>query len=104
MLFRYPQTLRWRQLLPPLFVASLFGLILLTTINAWFGLLLFLQICLYGFVLLIAGIQVSWQKKDFSLLISIPLAISTMHLTWGTGVLLSLLTKTIKEGLNRHAS
>jgi succinoglycan biosynthesis protein ExoA len=104
MLYRYPQTLRWRQLLPPLFVASVVGLILLTLLNAWFGLLLILQMCLYGFLLLITGIQVSWQKKDFSLLISIPLAISAMHLTWGTGVLLSLLTKTIKEGLNRHAS
>jgi len=104
MLYRYPQTLRWRQLLPPLFVVSLVGLILLTLLNAWFGLILILQICLYGLLLLVTGIQVSWQKKDFSLLISIPLAISAMHLTWGTGVLWSLLTKIIKEGLNRHAS
>jgi glycosyltransferase involved in cell wall biosynthesis len=104
MLYRYPQTIRWRQLLPPLFVASFVGLMLLTVLNACFELLLILQICLYGFILLISGIQVSWQKKDFSFLISIPMAISAMHLTWGTGVLWSLLTEIIKKGLNRHAS
>jgi succinoglycan biosynthesis protein ExoA len=104
MLYRYPNTLRWRQLLPPLFVACFISLFLLTALNGWFGLLLILQISLYGFVLFLVGINVSWKKKDFALLISMPLAISAMHLTWGSSILWSLLTLSINKGLKSHAS
>jgi len=98
MLYRYPNTLRWRQILPPLYVAGLVVMLILTLFIKWLGLLLILQIGLYSLALLIVGIQVSWRKKDFPLLFSTPLAIAAMHLTWGSGLLWSLLTSFIKKG------
>lgn len=103
MLLRYPDTLRWRQILPPLFVACLIAISMLTIINKWFGLLLSIQIGLYVLALLVVGIQVSWIKKDILLIISTPLAIASMHLTWGCGVLWSLLTSLINKGFKQHA-
>ena len=97
MLYRYPKTIRWRQLLPPIFVSNLIGLSLLTVLNNWFGLLLMLEMILYGFITILAGIQVSRKKRDFLISFSVPLAIGVMHLTWGAGVLWSLLTLTIKK-------
>jgi succinoglycan biosynthesis protein ExoA len=92
MLLRYPGSLRWRQLLPPLFVASLIILTILAPLNRWFGWMLVLQICFYAFVLLAVSLVISWKKKDHSLILSTPLAMAAMHLTWGSGVLWSLFT------------
>lgn len=103
MLLRYPKTLRWRQTLPPLLVISLLTLAVLSIFIRWFGLLLIVEISLYALALLAGGIHVSWKKKDLPLLLSTPLAIAVMHLTWGTGVLWSLITSLLRKGLNRHA-
>ncbi len=92
MLRRYPKTLRWRQLLPPVFVAALVILLNLAPwleIARWF---LLLQIGAYSLVLLAAGIHGSIIKKDSSLVIGLPLAISTMHLSWGTSLLWGLIS------------
>lgn len=97
MLLRYPETLRWRQILPPLFVASLIAISVFAIFNSWFRMLWFLQVGLYALSLLVVGIQVSWLKKDFLLVISMPLAIASMHLTWGFGVLWSILTSFTKK-------
>jgi succinoglycan biosynthesis protein ExoA len=93
MLRRYPETLRWRQALPPLFVLSLlvFGVLSFWFLLArWF---LILECLLYCLVLLAVGIQVSMKKKDPALIIGIPLAIAVMHLTWGSAFLWSLIFK-----------
>jgi len=103
MLLRYPETLRWRQILPPLFVVSLTATSILTIINKWFGLFWLIQIGLYVLALLVVGIQVSWKKKDILLIISTPLAIASMHLTWGCGVIWSLLKSFINKGFKLHA-
>ena len=104
MLLRYPKTLRWRQILPPVFVASLFVVSIFAIFNSWFKWLWLLQVGLYILALLIVGIRVSWSKKDLLLMISMPLAIASMHLTWGTGVLWSLSTSFFKKGSKTHAS
>jgi len=91
MLHRYPETVRLRQALPPLFIL---GLAVLALLAIFFRIALwgFLAvICIYILVLILTGIQLALKKKDLSFLIGIPLAIVTMHFTWGAGFLWSIL-------------
>jgi glycosyltransferase involved in cell wall biosynthesis len=92
MLRRYPHTLRWRQL-SALLVLSLISLAILSVFFSFARWLLAAEILIYGGALLFAGLQVSIKDQDFGLLVGVPLAIATMHLTWGTAFLWSLLQK-----------
>ena len=91
MLRRYPETLRWRQALPPAFVA---GLLLLALLSPFWNIALWALISvigLYIFVLCLAGLQLAIRKKDILLLPGVPVAIATMHFTWGTAFLWGLI-------------
>jgi cellulose synthase/poly-beta-1,6-N-acetylglucosamine synthase-like glycosyltransferase len=96
MLRRYPDTLRWRQGLPPLFVASLILLLLLFwwRLAAW---LLMLELTVYLTVLFIAGALSSLRKRKIYLLVGLPLSIITMHLAWGGGFLWSMCMSTFEK-------
>jgi succinoglycan biosynthesis protein ExoA len=99
MLRRYPGTLRWRQSLPPLFVASLLGLALLS----WWplaGWLLALELGLYVTVLLLAGLVSAIRMRKIYLVPGLPLSIATMHLAWGGGFLWSLISSTLEHPKN----
>jgi glycosyltransferase involved in cell wall biosynthesis len=99
MLRRYPDTLRWRQSLPPLFVASLIVLALL----AWWspaGWLLALELGLYVTVLLIAGVFSAFHYRKIYLFIGLPLSIATMHLAWGAAFLWSMILSTLDRPKN----
>lgn len=92
MLVRYPATLRWRQALPPLFVVLF---IILGLLSMWFGLarfILALQISLYFLVLVLAALISSMRKQNPTLILGLPLAIATMHFSWGSGFLWSMST------------
>jgi succinoglycan biosynthesis protein ExoA len=89
MLKRYPHTLRWRQALPPLFVLSLFFLIVLSLFNGFALFLLVAQLFIYFFTLGLAGLKLTFEKNTGSLLFGLPLSISTMHVAWGAGFLWS---------------
>jgi succinoglycan biosynthesis protein ExoA len=91
MVRRYPDTLRWRQFLPPAFVLSLFGLGLLGFIWNGFWILFWVDVGVYWLALIIAGIQASLEKKKSFLIYGLPLAISSMHICWGTGFLWSMI-------------
>ncbi|NQS92154.1 MAG: glycosyltransferase family 2 protein [Chloroflexi bacterium] len=91
MLVRYPDTIRWRQL-AGLFVLSWLSLGLL---SIWFNLarwLLLIEAVIYGSALLIAGFMAAVSEKKPYLVLGLPLAIATMHFSWGSGFLWSLLT------------
>jgi succinoglycan biosynthesis protein ExoA len=92
MLRRYPTTLRWRQALPPIFVLSL---VVLFFFSIWFWpvrWLLGVEILFYLTALLFGTAKTALhQKKDARLLVGIPAAIATMHLSWGAGFLWSIL-------------
>lgn len=93
MLRRYPKTLRWRQALPPLFVA---GLVVGGLVSIWLLPVRWLftaVVVSYALTLFAAGIQVALRSRRFSALIGVPLAICTMHLSWGGAFLWSLLRK-----------
>lgn len=91
MLRRYPGTIRLRQALPPLFIMSLFLLFLLTPFFKLAGWLLAAVLGVYVLILLLAGWQLGIQNKRFTFLLGVPLAIATMHFTWGAGFLWSIL-------------
>ena len=91
MLRRYPGTLRWRQALPPLFVLSLGGLFVLSLWVKSAQYLLAVQILLYLAALAIAGLKAAYEKRRLHLLIGLPLAIATMHISWGAAFLWSML-------------
>ena len=87
MLKRYPETLRWRQALPPAF---LLGLVVTLLVGFFWkpSLVLFAAILgLYLLVLLAVGVHMAIKKSDILMVIGIPLAIITMHFSWGAGFL-----------------
>jgi hypothetical protein len=55
--------------------------------------LLLLEVTLYAFVLLSAGARLANMRRDFSLLLGVPLAIGTMHICWGSAFLWSLVKR-----------
>lgn len=90
MLRKYPGTIRWRQALPPLFVSSLFILMIL---SIWFPLarwIFVLELASYALILLSIGFQSGIKHHDLYLIIGVPLAIATMHFSWGSAFLWSL--------------
>jgi succinoglycan biosynthesis protein ExoA len=92
MLRQYPKTLRWRQLLPPLFVTTLLILLMLAPWWAIAPWLLLFQLGLYTLAVFVAGLHSAITKKDPLLVIGLPLAIATMHLTWGAALLWGLIS------------
>lgn len=93
MLRRYPKSLRWRQIMPPLFVVALISLGFLSFgwyLARW---LLAIIVLLYTIVICFVGIQMSINHKDISLVVGVPLAIATIHLSWGTALLWGLVAK-----------
>jgi len=93
MIKKYPNTLRWRQLLPPTFVLSIFVLFLVGIFVPLPWILLAIEIGVYLLVLLLAGIIGSFQKKYIGFALGLPVAIITKHVSWGTAFLVSLFQK-----------
>jgi glycosyltransferase involved in cell wall biosynthesis len=93
MLRRYPGTIRWRQALPPLFVLSLPLLLLLAIWWPFAAWIFVLESTIYVTVLLLAGFQKAWDRRDPTLIAGIPLAIATMHFAWGSAFLWSLIIR-----------
>jgi succinoglycan biosynthesis protein ExoA len=93
MLRRYPGSLRLRQALPPLFVLSLIGLLILALFWLMARYLLLFEVMVYLLALLAGGLPIAMRKKDPVLAAGIPGAIALMHLSWGTGFWMSLLRK-----------
>jgi glycosyltransferase involved in cell wall biosynthesis len=92
MLRRYINTLRWRQALPPLFVLSLITLMVGSFFVPVVGLVLAGELFLYFLALVMAGLQVGLRDRNLYLLIGLPMAISVMHISWGSGFLWSILS------------
>jgi glycosyltransferase involved in cell wall biosynthesis len=90
MLVDFPGSLRWRQVLPPLFVLTTIGLGLAGAFWSPARALLGVQWALYGAVLLSAGLIRAFQAKSPGMILGLPLAITTMHSGWGAGFLVSL--------------
>ena len=91
MLIRYPETLRWRQ------IAGFFVLswIILGLLSIWFPIarwFLAAEAVIYSSALIIAGAASISADKPLLVGIGVPLAIATMHFSWGSGFLYSLIS------------
>jgi glycosyltransferase involved in cell wall biosynthesis len=91
MLRRYPGTLRWRQGLPPVFVASI---IILGVLSFWppARLALTVELLVYLVVLFLAGLGRVFRRGGFHTIFSLPLAFVVMHFSWGGGFLWSMIS------------
>ncbi|WKZ47665.1 MAG: glycosyltransferase family 2 protein [Anaerolineales bacterium] len=92
MLRRYPNTLRWRQALPPLFVLSLVGLAVGSIFFPFVKYFLLFELLVYFFICFLAGIHARLRLRKQFLSLGVPLAIPVMHLSWGSGLLWSMFT------------
>ena len=98
MVRNYPDTIRLRQLLPFLLVLFFccFGFLSFWfQFTRWF---LMIGALIYSFTLFIASLDLSTKHRKPFRLLGVPLALVTMHFSWGTGFLWSLL-KTIFRGI-----
>ena len=99
MLRRYPDTLRWRQALPPLFVLSLLGLTVFSIIVPFVWFMLAGEVLLYFSIMFLAGAQSALRRGAPYLFIGLPLGIAVMHMSWGSGFLWSILNSgSVKNG------
>jgi succinoglycan biosynthesis protein ExoA len=87
MLRKYPRTLRWRQILPPLFVATLIVLCVLSIFFQPARWLLAILVILYAILVLGDGILMSLKHRKPFFAIGVPLAIAAIHFSWGMAFL-----------------
>jgi len=97
MLRRYPKTLRWRQALPPVFVVSLIVMLVLSIFWPAARVLLAAEVLLYGLVLAVGAVLPARQRRDLGLILTVPLAIAVMHISWGAGFLWSMVSSSLKR-------
>jgi hypothetical protein len=90
MLRRYPETLRWRQALPPLFVLGVLGLGFLAIFWWSARIVLVTGLLIYFLCLWLGSLRAAFSHKDIRLSLGVPLSIVTMHVSWGAGFLWSL--------------
>jgi cellulose synthase/poly-beta-1,6-N-acetylglucosamine synthase-like glycosyltransferase len=89
MLRRYPDSIRWRQALPPLFVL---GLLVLAIASIWLpaaGWLMLGVLLIYVSALVLSGVDIALQARQPALVIGVPLVIAVMHFSWGGAFLFS---------------
>jgi len=97
MLRRYPDTLRWRQALPPLFVLSLLGLALCSIFFPFARLLLASEFLIYFSIMILAGLYAAIRQRSPYLILGLPLTIAAMHLSWGSGFLWSIFSSSFQN-------
>ncbi|HWQ45722.1 MAG TPA: glycosyltransferase family 2 protein [Longilinea sp.] len=92
MLQKYPDTVRWRQIIPPFFVGGILGLIILSffwRIARW---MLLFGLLAYFCILSLGGLSTAQRDKDFALVFGMPIAMFIMHVCWGSGFIWSYFT------------
>ena len=92
MLRRNPRSLRWRQAVPPVFVALTAVLALLAPFLPVAAAALAVQWTAYGLLLAAAGLERAAAHRYVPFLLGLPLALAVIHLTWGVGFWRGLLT------------
>lgn len=91
MLRSFPHTLRWRQAIPPIFVAGLLLLLILAFFIPFVAYLLGFIFITYLLVLIIGSFIFYKRKLDFLSLIEMPIAFIIIHFSWSFGFWYSLL-------------
>jgi len=93
MLRLHPSSVKLRQVVAPLFVA---WLLLTFALGFFWGVawwLLAATIAFYALVAVISSLQLSLQSRDIRSLFVLPFVFFTIHWTWGSGFLFSLIMR-----------
>jgi succinoglycan biosynthesis protein ExoA len=95
MLLRYPGSVKWRQALPPLFVAGVLGLGVAGSLwrPALYGLGAALGVYLLA---VLTGAASIGARKTGAPVASAAMALVTMHVAWGGGFIWSLVTSVVR--------
>ena len=104
MLRLHPNSIRWRQIIPPLFVTSLLGLIFAGLILPLAWIVLAAVLLIYGAALLAAGTILAVLRRDLGLLVGIPAALATMHFGWGGAFLWGMIRPRVQRRTSSGAS
>ena len=91
MLKQYPDTLKWRQALPPLFVLSLISLSLVSMFLPVLAFVLAGELFVYFTIMVVAGFYAAFRQRKPYLALGLALVIPVMHINWGGGFLWSML-------------
>ncbi|MEK6221943.1 MAG: glycosyltransferase family 2 protein, partial [Chloroflexota bacterium] len=95
MLLRYPETIRFRQAVPPLFTASIGLLTIFSIFSPFARIILGVELVAYILSMLLVSIKTTITHKE-TCYILMPFVIATMHFSWGSGFLFSFVTSFIK--------
>ena len=95
MLRLYPDTLRWRQALPPLFVLIAVVLGVLSFVFPLARLLFSIQLGVYILTTITFGFLEGVKRNDLGVALGFPLSIWAMHIAWGSSFLWSLVRASI---------
>ncbi|OJX46944.1 MAG: glycosyl transferase [Chloroflexi bacterium 44-23] len=93
MLRKYPETIRLRQALPPLFVLMVLSLLILAIFFPASLIILSVILIVYFVILTFASLKLAKKESDFRLIAGIPISILLMHISWGTGFIFSFISK-----------
>ena len=92
MLRKYPQSLRWRQAIPPLFVLFIVLSGILSFFMPFARIILGTGVGFYLVTLILSSCIESVKKKD-GCYMKMALAFATIHFSWGGGFLFSFISK-----------
>jgi hypothetical protein len=92
MLRKYPESLRWRQAVPAGFVAALVLLTVGSVIAPAVWRALAVVLAIYGATVAGSAVAVSMRERDWPGVLPLIAAFTVVHVAWGTGFLLNLLT------------
>ena len=98
MLRRYPRTLRWRQAMPPIFVFTTVGLGFLSLVFPLARYIFSAELGVYFLTTFAFAFLEGFKRNDLGVAFGFPISIWTMHITWGSGFLWSLLRTLVLGG------
>jgi succinoglycan biosynthesis protein ExoA len=91
MLRKYPESIRWRQLVPPLFVAAFVGLVFSSILHGLPRLVLWALLASYGALnVYFSALLIRQKRADWRVGLWLPAVFATMHISWGSGFLAGL--------------
>ena len=98
MLRKYPDSIRWRQALPPMFILGILFLFCISILFPPLSLLLIAMLTLYLLLVMIA-VVLDKRSKQLTFIENILTVVSiiVMHFSWGFGFLVSLVQSFVKK-------
>ena len=98
MLRSHPDSLRWRQAIPPLFVLALLVLGAISPFSITGRLSLALSLVAYVSVTVVAAAAEAVKRRDPGQVVGFPLAIWTIHFAWGAAFLWGFISGLFEGG------